>query len=655
MADISILARLINGYTRNVDLTTNTIVVSSIKVGGVTNTELTKTILDNLVNLQNGTDFSTGTNAHTHDGRYKTITQLASTTGGSSGAKQIGVSGTPTNYTAGTADVQAHLSGIDSALATVGDGQVKVTASDTTKAYLNGTLSVSSTVGANGSAALQKSVVNPSGDESLNINFDANFVAHNNLSGLTTGDPHTQYIKVDGTRAFSAAQSMGSFKLTNVADPTSAQDAATKAYVDAASQGLKPKQAVRAATLVAGTLATSFANGSVIDGVTLATGNRILIKNQATASQNGIYTVNASGAPTRATDFDSLSPIDEVNGAYTFIQEGTQAGQGWVQQGSVTTLGTDAITFVYFNDASSFTGGDMVTITGNVVSVDLATTSGLESTNAGNAAGQLRVKLEATNPSLQIDGSNQLGAKLDAAGGIVKNASGIATNPDGSTLELNANALRIKDSGVTLAKLASNSVDENKIVSTSFNAGGAITGGGGTKIAVQTDGTSIEINSNALRVKTTAYDQSTITGGSGSAAAVQSAPLMRRTLVAGESFAANTSFLVRWAVNGETAGRVYKADQDATTTDKFYIIGIALSTSAVTAGNNITVISLGTHTLGSSDTTFSSTDIGKAVYLTSSGAFSITPPSTVNNAVVRLGIVQSTTTIDVSTQVMGVN
>ena len=99
MADISILARLVNGYLRNVDLTTNTPVVASIKIGGVTNTELTKVILDKLINLQNGTDFSDGTNAHTHDGRYFTETELSST-GGTSGADRIGVNNTPTNYSA---------------------------------------------------------------------------------------------------------------------------------------------------------------------------------------------------------------------------------------------------------------------------------------------------------------------------------------------------------------------------------------------------------------------------------------------------------------------------------------------------------------------------------------------------------------------------
>jgi len=274
-----------------------------------------------------------------------------------------------------------------------------------------------------------------------------------------------QAILADGTVSMAADQSMGSHNLTNVADPTSAQHAATKAYVDAVAQGLKPKQAVRVGTTVNVSLATDLENGDVIDGITLVTGDRVLVKNQSTTSQNGIYIVPVSGAVSRSTDFDSLSPIDEINGAYTFIQEGTQAGQGWVQQGTVAIIGTDPIVFVYFNSVAGIIGGDMITVTGSTISVDLATVSGLESSNPGNSAGQLRNKLEASNPTLQIDGSNQLGVKLDGSRAITTGASGIGVNVDNSTIEISSNATRLKDAGVTNAKLANmadNTVKANK-------------------------------------------------------------------------------------------------------------------------------------------------------------------------------------------------
>lgn len=292
-------------------------------------------------------------------------------------------------------------------------------------------------------------------------------------------------------------------------DPSSANDLVRKSYLDAVAQGLKPKQAVRAASVAALSLATDLEAGDSLDGVTLVAGDRVLVKDQALPEENGIYIVSASGAASRSSDFDSLSPIDEINGAYTFVQEGsTHSGKAFVQTGTVATLDTDPIDFVFFNSAGTLTGHDMITISGSQVSVDLAAVSGLESSNPGNSAGELRVKLEASNPSLQIDGSNQLGAKLDAAGAIASGASGLAAQVDGSTIEISANALRVKDAGISLAKMASDSVDENKIVSTSFDAAGAVAGGSGTKIAVQVDSSTIEIATNALQVKAAGITES---------------------------------------------------------------------------------------------------------------------------------------------------
>lgn len=585
MADISVLARVLNGALRNVDLSSNALVVGSLKVGSVSPTELTKAILDRLVSLQNGTDVDA--TYHTHDTLYYRKTEIAST-GATSGASLVGVNGTPTNYTPSANNVQKHLEAIDTALATAGSAD-----------FLDTLFRISD-----------------DGDNTKKIAFQASGISTGTVRTITMPDANVNLadannaILVNGARAFTANQSLGGNKITNSADPTSGQDLVTLAYLNARIAGIKPKAAVRAATTVAGTLASSFENGDVIDGVTLATGDRILIKDQAAPETNGIYTVNVSGAPTRATDFDSLSPIDEINGAWTAVQEGTvNAGKIYVQFGVVATLGTDPITFEYFNPIAGLIGGDMITFAGSTFSVDLAAVSGLESSNPGNVAGQLRIKLEASNPSLQFSGSNELGVKFDPAGAISSGASGIKALVDNSTLEISSNAIRQKDAGTTAAK----------------------------------------INANV-------FDQDTITGGTGSAAVVQSAPKSKESLVAGEAFASNTSFLVRWAVSGETAGRVYKADKDASVSDKFYSFGIALSAPGVSAGQSITVVKLGQHTLGSSDTPFGGTDIGKAVFLGSSGAFILGAAlaNTTNEAQVRIGMVRTTTTIDVAPQFMGI-
>lgn len=181
--------------------------------------------------------------------------------------------------------------------------------------------------------------------------------------------------KIDLTRQATntGSVSLNTQKITNLLDPTAAQDAATKAYVDATSAGLDWKASVRVATTVAGTLASSFANASVIDGVTLATNDRILIKNQAAGTENGIYTVNASGAPTRATDADTNTKV--TPGLATFIEEGTvNDNSGWtLTNNGAIVLGTTALTFTQFTG----TGG-----TGTVTTVSVVTANGFAGTVA---------------------------------------------------------------------------------------------------------------------------------------------------------------------------------------------------------------------------------------------------------------------------------
>lgn len=180
-------------------------------------------------------------------------------------------------------------------------------------------------------------------------------------------DTRVRANRLDQMAAPTAAVAFNSQKITGLADPTNAQDAATKAYVDAARSGLDVKASVRAATTAAVLLASGLENGDTLDGVTLATGDRVLVKNQATASENGIYVVQSSGAAVRATDFDGTGEVS--GGAFTFVEEGTDnADSGWVvtSNGSIT-VGTDAIVWSQFSGAGQITAGDGLTKTGNTI------------------------------------------------------------------------------------------------------------------------------------------------------------------------------------------------------------------------------------------------------------------------------------------------
>ena len=195
-----------------------------------------------------------------------------------------------------------------------------------------------------------------------------------------------------------------------VTDRIATAKSEAQSYADALVQGLNVKDSVRAATAVAGTLATDFDNGSTVGGVTIATNDRILIKNQATASENGIYVVNASGAPTRASDGDPVA--DELNkGAYVLVTEGTYAATGWI----VTAYSAGATTWTQFSAANEYTAGSGISISGNAIAVDLDSDS-LEITGNG-----LRAHLNTqggldndsgifinTGTGLTVNGSNQL-------------------------------------------------------------------------------------------------------------------------------------------------------------------------------------------------------------------------------------------------------
>jgi len=196
-------------------------------------------------------------------------------------------------------------------------------------------------------------------------------------SKVSDFDTQVRTSRLDQMTAPSAAVSLNSQKITNLADPTADADAANKGYVDGVAQGLDVKDSVVATTTANGTLSSAFANGSTIDGVSLSTNDRILIKDQSTQTENGIYTVNASGAPTRA---DDLAAGADAAGAFVFIEQGTvNAENGFVctsNKGSAV-VGTNNLVFSQFSGAGQITAGNGLEKSGNTLSADLKANGGL--------------------------------------------------------------------------------------------------------------------------------------------------------------------------------------------------------------------------------------------------------------------------------------
>ena len=206
------------------------------------------------------------------------------------------------------------------------------------------------------------------------VSDDIPSIAHTKISDFDTG---VRTNRLDQMAAPTGAVSLNSQKITGLADPTADADAANKGYVDGVAQGLDVKDSVVATTTGNGTLASAFANGQTIDGVSLSTNDRILIKDQNTATENGIYKVNASGAPTRV---DDLANGADAAGAFVFVEQGTvNAENGFVctsNKGSAV-VGTNNLVFSQFSGAGQIIAGDGLDKSGNTLSLDLKSNGGL--------------------------------------------------------------------------------------------------------------------------------------------------------------------------------------------------------------------------------------------------------------------------------------
>jgi hypothetical protein len=239
--------------------------------------------------------------------------------------------------------------------------------------------------------------------------------------------------RLDQVAAPGSDIALGGYRLTGLGDPQGAQDAVTKAYVDLTVQGLEPKQSVRAASTA--NIAT-LSGPMTLDGVALVAGDRVLVKDQTIASQNGIYVVTA-GAWTRAVDADVWG---ELISAYVFVESGTtNADMGYlstVDPGG--TLGTSAVTFVQFTGAGQILAGAGLTKSGNTLDVGAGTGIAVAADTVGLTGQALAVHNLATNGLVARTAAATMAARAIAVSGTglsVSNGDAVAGNP---TLSLTA-------------------------------------------------------------------------------------------------------------------------------------------------------------------------------------------------------------------------
>jgi hypothetical protein len=280
------------------------------------------------------------------------------------------------------------------------------------------------------------------------------------------------------------ALNMNSHQINNVTDPTSAQDAATKNYVDLAINGLSPKASVRLATAAA--LATNtYNNGSsgvgatltgvatgvlTVDGSTVNLNDRLWVKNEVAGANNGIYICTVAGAGgvayvlTRTTDANTSA---ELIGAYAYVEAGTaNATTTWaISNTSAITIGSTAITIVQISGPGTYTNGTGLSLTGNQFSIanTAVTAASYGSATASptytvNAQGQLTAALNVTiTPAVgSITGlgtsvATALGVNVGSAGAFVTNGGALGT-PSSGTLT-NCTGLPVAGGGTGAATL----------------------------------------------------------------------------------------------------------------------------------------------------------------------------------------------------------
>ncbi len=401
-----------------------------------------------------------------------------------------------------------------------------------------------------------------------------------------------------GTSSIAGNLDMTSNNITNLAAPVASTDAATKQYVDDIAQGLHVHAPSAAATpdtlanISGGTV--TYNNGSSGVGATLTTtgtyttidtvniasvGTRILVKNEANAAHNGIYTYTSGTVLTRATDFDT--PTEMAGGDFTFVSGGaTYNDTGWVMTDPVTTVGTSNVTFVQFSGAGTYTAGTGLTLTGSVFSVN---------------ASQTQVTSVGTLTGLNVNGTVTASAFTANTGIFTGNGAGLSQLAGGNVTGQVANALvagtvytAAQPNITSVGTLSSLSVSGNANVGNIGAAAGVFTTVSGNGAAL-TDLNASNISSGTLAQARLANSSLTVNGvsislgGSGTVTATATNTLTLGSYLTGTSY--NGSAAVTAAVDATTTNTASKVvARDASGNFSAGTITATLSGAATTAG-----------------------------------------------------------------------
>jgi hypothetical protein len=467
---------------KTIDLTSNTLVATSAQLRSAVTDETgtgslvfanTPTLVTPVLGVATATSINkmaitapaTGSTLAVADGKTFTVSNTLTFTGTDSASVNFAAGGTAA-YTGGTlaqfaSTTSSQLAGVISD--ETGSGALVFANTPTLVTPVLGAATATSITASSGNLTIAAS----SGNNSVNIT----------PTGTGTVD-------------------VGSKRITSVAEPTQATDAATKNYVDAVKTGLDPKDSVRIATTA--NLSATYSNGTsgvgatltnsgtqaafTIDSIVGVQGDRVLIKDQATALQNGIYTITTVGTVstnwvlTRAVDADQDPEV--TPGAFTFVEEGTVNGDnGFVCTNNGTiTIGTTGITFVQFSGAGQVIAGDGLTKSGNTL-------------NAVGTSNRISISADAIDiastyvgqTSITTLGTIGTGTWNGSVIGSVYGGTGVANGSNNSItftgnyslgLTLSANTSVTLPTSGTLATLAGTETLTNKtLTSPTINAG----------------------------------------------------------------------------------------------------------------------------------------------------------------------------------------